>query len=97
MYFAHSSCSAAKCAFKVEFPSFSFSSDFSIFVNNVGNFSGNVPVHLTICELEFSTLCSSVTISNLHTFAQGKGTATDVSTPEINVIIYKIFNTISIS
>jgi len=82
-YLAHSSWRVAKCALRTEFPSFSLSSDFSIFVNRVGSFVGKEPVHLTIWDFAFSTLCSLSIISNLHTVAQGKGTATEVSTPKI--------------
>lgn len=81
-YLAHSSKRVAKCALRTEFPSFSLSSDFSIFVNKVGNFGGNAPVHLTIWDFVFSSLCSLSIISSLHTLAQGKGIATEVSTPE---------------
>lgn len=89
-YFAHSFCKATKCALRTEFPSFSSSNDFSSFTNNVGSFNGSKPVHLTICDGVFSTLCSSAIISNLHTFADGKGTATDVSTPEELYYMYLI-------
>lgn len=91
---AHSSKRVAKCALRTEFPSFSLSSDFSIFVNKVGNFDGNTPVHLTIWDFVFSNLCSLSIISSLHTLAQGKGIATEVSTPEdfnITHIIKKFF------
>lgn len=87
-YLAHSSKRVAKCALRTEFSSFSLSSDLSIFVNKVGNFGGNIPVHLTIWDFAFSSVCSLSIISSLHTFAQGKGIATEVSTPEDFNIMY---------